>query len=137
MGLILGPLIIFWIAFGIYSLTLGYSLLSSFSLFPDAVALVVVTIFTLSSYLNLGLKRFKSREALWWAEIPFFFVTNKPAIVVFIAAVLFQFFGSEYLVNNYLKSLVFIVIFVVSFGAIIGTFGAEAFMQKHNIKRTH
>jgi hypothetical protein len=137
MGLILGPLIIFWLLMGIYSLKMGYSLLSNLPLFPSAVMIGFIALFSLISYVYLGLRNFKGSKELWWCDIPIFFTSNKKAFFVFIVTALIDCFGTDCLTYEYIRPVPFIIMFTISFGAIAGTFSSDAFMNKYKITRTH
>ncbi|WP_028863234.1 hypothetical protein [Psychromonas aquimarina] len=137
MGLVLGPLIIFWLMMGIYSLKMGYSLLTSLPLLPDAALITLIAVFSLLSYIYLGLERFKASKKLYWCDIPLFFTANKTSFFIFLIAALMHWFGSNYLEHEYIRPVPFIIVFTISFGALAGTFSSEAFMNKYNIVRTH
>lgn len=137
MGLILGPIILFWFLMAIYSLKIGYSLLNEFSLFPSIFAIFMIGIISFFAYVYLGLQSFKDSTELWWADIPMFFTTNKYILMVFITTMLVHWFGNDYIKFEYAKPVIFIIVFTISLGALAGTFSSESFMNKHNIARTH
>ncbi|WP_281560746.1 hypothetical protein [Thalassomonas sp. RHCl1] len=137
MGLVLAPLIIFWLALAFYSLNMGYALINDSTWYPDAVSVAAIALFSLVIYLRLGFARFKGRKKLLVFEIPIYFTTNKASFFLIIFAILAHKFGSDYLSHEYLKPIPFILAFTISFAAIIGTFYSEIFIKKHKINQIH
>ncbi|WDD98485.1 hypothetical protein [Thalassomonas actiniarum] len=137
MGLVLAPLIIFWLTIALYSLNMGYALISDSTGYPNAVSVIAIALFSLLIYLRLGFARFKSRKKLLVFEIPIYFTTNKVSFFLVILAILAYKFGSDYLSHEYLKPIPFILTFTISFAAIIGTFYSETFIKKYKITQIH
>lgn len=142
MGMILGPFIIFWFIMSTYSLKIGYSLLNNMDLIPHVATIYFIAVITLLSYVHLGLNKFKNKESLWAFQIIVFFTINKITFSIYLITLMVHWFNfdfiAQYIVNkNITESIIFIILFTISLGAIIGTFKADAFMKKHNIKETY
>ncbi|WP_339900213.1 hypothetical protein [Paraglaciecola polaris] len=137
MGLILGPLLLFWLVMSSYVLSIGHSLLHDAALYPYTLVVVFSAVLSLILYLYLGFNRFTTSHTLSWYDIPLFFTTHKTAILIFLVCILTHWFGAKMLSRYYLKPLPFIIMFTISFGAITGAFASSAFMKKYNIKREH
>ncbi|WDE11273.1 hypothetical protein [Thalassomonas haliotis] len=135
MGLVLAPLIIFWLVMALYSLRMGYALIANSPSYANAVIISLIALFALITHLRLSLARFKGRTKLLTFEIPIFFTTNKVSFLLVILAILFNKFGSDYLSLEYLKPAPFILVFTISFAALIGTFYSESFIKKHKINQ--
>jgi len=137
MGLILGPLFIFWFLMAAYSVKIGYSLLAGSPLLSYKIIVVGLAIVLLGIYVYLGLASFKAKQELWVFAIPFFFMAHKVSFAVFSAALLIQWFGQNLLTNPYLKAVPFLIIFTIAAGALVGSFCSDDFMKKYNITITY
>lgn len=142
MGMILGPFIIFWFIMSTYSLKIGYSLLNNMDLIPHVATIYFIAVITLLLYVHLGLNKFKNKESLWAFQIIVFFTINKITFSIYLITLMVHWFNfdfiAQYIVNkNITESIIFIILFTISLGAIIGTFKAGAFMKKYNIKETY
>jgi len=137
MGLILGPLFIFWLLMSAYAFKIGYSLLIASDLLSYKVIVVGGARLAMALYVYLGLQSFKSQQELWTFAIPFFFMANKMSFAVLLLGLLAHWFGQSYLTQPYLKALPFLIIFTVTSGALVGAFYADSFMTKNNIRQTY
>ncbi len=137
MGLVLGPLVLFWLIISVHSVLIGYSLLSTVALFPNFLLIISTAIFSLLAYVYLGLNRFKKKKELWWCEITLWFVANKITFSIFLATILMYWFGADSHLGNLITIMTFIINFSISIGALVGVFISDAFMEKHKISRTH
>lgn len=135
MGFFIVPLIIFWLVVAVYSLNMGYAFIMNSPLYPNTITVTLMALLSLVAYLYLGFSRFKGRSKLLLFEIPIFFTTNKISLGLMILAILINKFGSDYLSHEYLKSVSFILVFTISFAAVIGTFYSETFIKKHKINQ--
>ncbi|QHS12467.1 hypothetical protein [Shewanella sp. Arc9-LZ] len=88
MGLIVGPLILFWILVGIYSLSIGYDVFSYYSFFPSGIIIGFVTLLSVNFYFVLPLEFLKKKKTLGAFEIPLMYFANKFAFMCFLAAIL-------------------------------------------------
>ncbi|MEH6458164.1 MAG: hypothetical protein V7749_17675 [Cocleimonas sp.] len=136
MGLIVGPLILFWILVGIYSLTIGYDVFSYYSFFPGGIVIGFVTLLLVNFYFVLPLEFLKKKKTLGAFEIPLMYLANKFAFMCFLAAILIHWYGSGFLSNDFFKPIPFIVMFTISFGGIMATVNADTFMEENNITKT-
>lgn len=136
MGLILGPLILFWFAASIFSLRMAYVLLSGETWSYINIVFAVSLCLTLI-YVFAGLSQYKNKKELYAFEIIFFFCVNQYAFLSYVLSTLLYLFAHDWLIDNMFKPLPFIVCFVFSIGTLIGTFRADAFMDKYEISRTH
>lgn len=137
MGLILLPLLLFWLAAIGFSIRMGYVLLSGASVFPTVLTSVVAALLLTVLYVYAVYWRFKGAKELWAFQIHFSFLTNKVSILLFLAAVLVYFYGQAYWDIVYVRASMFSVAFAVSTAAVVGVFTADAFMDKYQIKKTH
>lgn len=142
MGMILIPCLIFWLIMSFHSLKIGYSLLNDIPLFPHVIVIYLLAITMLALYIYLGLNKFKDKESLWAFQIIVFFILNKITLSIFFITLFVHWFQFDFLTHNLVTkhtttAVVFIILFSLSLGAIIGTFKASNFMEKHNIKQTY
>jgi hypothetical protein len=137
MGIILGPLLLFWLGASLYSLWLGYGLLSGDELYLYALHVWGAAIVMMLTYVYFGLARFKKHPQLWAFEIPMFFTGNIFSFLIFLIACLVQLFGLEYFANEYAKAAPFVLIFATSIGAITGFFSTDWYMKRNHIVKTY
>lgn len=137
MGLILLPLLIFWLGIGIYAIRIGYQVLVGASELTYTLSVCAIALVALLLYLYFGFAQFKETKALWAFDIPMFFAANRLAFGVMILGLLLHWFGQGVLTSAYLKPLPFILMLTVSFGAVAGTVLADRFMAKFEIQKTH
>jgi len=133
MGLILVPLVIFWILALCFSLRIGYVLLAGKPLIPFISIAVGCSIGLALLYAGIGLFSFKARDEVALFEIPLFFALNKGAMTVFAMSGLAYIFGDRFLSTNYLKVIVFTLSFGTCLGTLIGVVGSETFATTFNI----
>ncbi|WP_165855967.1 hypothetical protein [Marinobacter sp. JSM 1782161] len=113
MGLILGPLFLFWLAVA------GLALLAT------------------AAYVAFGLSRYKAQESVWAFEIGFFFLTNTWAFAVAILSSLLYLFGDDWLSGPLALPALFIATFTVSVGGIVGVSVSDGFIRKRGIQVTY
>ena len=137
MGLLLGPLVIFWIATTVFTMKVGYVLLTGLSSYADTALVCLLTTLCLLFYLYWGFLRFKRCNRLTWYDIPLFFTTNKLSVIAFVSALGVHWLGVSLWMNEFLPLLPVIVMFIISFGALFGTFWASTFMRYRGIQQVH
>ncbi|MBJ2136090.1 hypothetical protein JEU11_06470 [Paraglaciecola chathamensis] len=141
MGLILGPLVIFWLVMAIYVVTIGYTLFAALPSHATAVSVSITSLLCLVCYLYWGFSRYKAKTALSWYEIPIAFATHKPSLGVCILAFAVHWVGPNLWVSEYANiltsSIMFAVLFSTSFGVLAGIFGAGTFMKHRGIQQRH
>jgi len=137
MGLIIGPVFLFWIAMVVYSSIIGYKLLSSSPSLLSGCILAMVALFLVGCYLLYGFSTFKSHKTLGAFEIIFYFTANKYTFFIFIVGILIQWFSGNILNTYILKTIPFLVMITISLGAVSGVLLSDSFMDKFNIKRTY
>lgn len=137
MGLILMPLMIMWLVASIYTLRMGYHLISTHPLLTFGLPVILLALVTMSAYLYLGLYAFKHQNQIWAFDIPMFFLAGKIALLIFTMAALGNYFYASKIQNIYLLAGMFIIMFTLSIGALVGAFYSEHFIEKHNIHVTY
>ncbi|WP_111494482.1 hypothetical protein [Marinobacter bohaiensis] len=137
MGLILGPLFLFWLAVAGLSLRIGYVWLVAAPLNPDTLVVAGLALLATAAYVAFGLSRYKARESVWAFEIGFFFLTNKWAFAVAILSSLLYLFGDGWLSGPLALPALFIATFAVSVGGIVGVFVSDGFIRKRGIQVTY
>lgn len=137
MGIILGPLMLFWIGASIYSLRIGYVLLIDKALYPYVLSVLLTAALAMLAYVYIGLSGFKREKQMWAFEIPWFFTAKPFAFIAFLLALLVHIYAGEYMDNEYVKLVPFIIMFTISIGAIVGSFSTNSFMTRYNIKSTY
>lgn len=137
MGLIILPLMVIWGLACIYSIRTGYHLISGHPFLSFGLPLILITLSCIAIYVYLGLAGFKNQKELWAFEIPFYFMTGKTVIALFMLAGLSHFFYAHQINNMYLLAGLIIVMMTVSAGALIGALSSDYFIQTHNIKITY
>ncbi|HDI3315802.1 TPA: hypothetical protein PMD22_003398 [Vibrio cholerae] len=137
MGLVIAPLMIFWIVSFFFTWRIGYYLLMDKPFFPYILTIIFVALFSALIYVLCGLFTFKGRSEIWAFEIPWFFLLNKYAIVSFLLSVMAYLFGSNVFNSDISRAVIFIIAFSVTLGSLIGCFSSSAFIQKYNISVTY
>lgn len=137
MGLIILPLMILWLVASIYSLRMGYQLITANPFLSFGLPLIVIAILCISAYSYLGLTSFKQHKEIWAFEIPMFFMASKISLILYTITALSYFFYASKISNIYILAGMFIVMITLSFGALIGTFSSDSFIEKHSIKTTY
>ncbi|KLV05496.1 hypothetical protein ABT56_11000 [Photobacterium aquae] len=137
MGLILGPVIIFWMVSFFYSWRMGYIIFIDKPFFPYIVSVILIAIIVALIYVFIGLFTFKDHRELAMFEIPWVFLLNKHSFLIFVSSMLIYFFGGNIFNGDIPKTIIFILAFSISLGSLVGCFSASAFMQKYNISETH
>ncbi|MFY0640027.1 MAG: hypothetical protein JXR16_03200 [Bermanella sp.] len=137
MGLIILPLMIMWLVASLYTLRMGYHLMSGNPFLSFALPIIIIAMLVMFSYLYMGLSSFKHNTEIWAFEIPMFFLAGKSAILIFTIVALVNFFYASKIHNIYILAGMFIVMFTLSSSALIGAFSSDSFIQKHSIKVTY
>lgn len=137
MGLIIMPLMILWLVAAVYSIRMGYQLISTNPFLPFGLPLIGIALTCIAAYIYFGLASFKDNKEVWAFEIPMFFMAGKIALSLFTAAALTNFFYANKIQNEYILAGLFIVMITISAGTLIGSFSSEGFIQKHSIKVTY
>ncbi|MCG3727736.1 hypothetical protein [Vibrio cincinnatiensis] len=133
MGLVIAPVVVFWIVSFFFSWRMGYYLLMDKPFFPYILTIIFVALLSALTYVLFGLFTFKGRSEIWVFEIPWFFLLNKYAIVSFLLSLMAYLFGSDFFNSDISKAAIFIIAFSVTLGSLIGCFSSSVFMQKYNI----
>jgi len=137
MGLVIGPIFLFWLTMTIYSSVIGYTLLNSAPSLLSGGLLALFSLLIAACYLIYGFSTFKTHKSLGAFDIIFYFILNKFTFIMFVVAVLVQWFAGNILNSFMLKSIPFIAMFTISLSAVMGVVLSESFMDKFNIKRTY
>jgi len=137
VGLIILPLLAAWFAAFVYSGFMLYAIFSGDKPLWYAAATLGFGVVLALVYLRIGLSGFKARETVWAFEIHLFFLLNKVAIAVFVAAAVCYFFGWGAANFAHIKAVCFVLSFAVSAGALMGTVYADSFQQRHGIGTTY
>jgi hypothetical protein len=137
MGMIILPVWFFWVAVFIYSLKLGFYIVTGDESLMYFIVAVLLAAFGTALYLQWGFSKFKNKESVWSFEIPWFFLFNQCAITLLSISAVIYFFADEHVKSGFLANMVFIGTFVASLGSLIGCFKSEKFMTKHGIRTTY
>ncbi|WP_273009221.1 hypothetical protein [Spongiibacter tropicus] len=137
MGLIIVPVMVFWLAALFFTCRAGFYWMVDKSLFPDGVLLVLAAVTTALLYVFFGLLKFRTRSKVWAFEIPCFFLLNKYAFAVFSCAAAAHYFGGAFFTGDLARALIFIAAFAVAFGGVLGCFSSGAFIKRYNITETY
>ncbi|HCG7089383.1 TPA: hypothetical protein NJ342_004657 [Vibrio parahaemolyticus] len=137
MGLVIGPVIIFWVVSFFFTWRMGYVLFVGKAFFPYILSVIFIAFLGALMYVLGGLFTFIGRRELWVFDIPWFFLLNKYALLVFISSMLSYFFGGSVFSGDISKAVIFILAFSISLGSLVGCFSSSAFMQKYNISETY
>lgn len=137
MGLIIGPVAIFWFFSFLYTWRMGYVLFAGKPFFPYIFSVLLIAVLGAFIYVFAGLFTFKERSELWVFDIPMFFLLNKYAFIGFVLSMMGYFFGGNIFGGDMPKAVIFILAFAISLGSVAGCFSSSAFMQKYNISKTH
>ena len=137
MGLILGPVLLIWLAIFIYSIRLGYLLIYKnmaleFTLITFTVALVGAIAFVFYGY-----RQFINETSLWAFEIPSYFVFNKFAIFTVVLALCLHLFSTSVQTSTAVNCVVFILLFMFSAAVLLSVGLHDRFIGYNNIQLTH
>ncbi|WFO20202.1 hypothetical protein ATS73_005880 [Pseudoalteromonas sp. H100] len=92
MGLILGPVLLIWLAIFIYSIRLGYLLIYKNMALDITLITFTVALVGAIAFVFYGYRQFINETSLWAFEIPSYFVFNKFAIFIVVLALCLHFF---------------------------------------------
>lgn len=137
MGLIIVPVVVFWLAALFFTCRAGFYWMVDKALFPDGALLLLAAITTALLYVFFGLRRFRARSKVWAFEIPCFFLLNKYAFAVFACAAAAHYFGGAFFASDVAKALMFFAAFAVAFGNVLGCFSSGVFIKRYNITETY
>ncbi|GAA6129644.1 hypothetical protein [Halopseudomonas sabulinigri] len=137
MGLIVLPLLAAWFAAFVYSGFILYAIFSDDKPLWYVVTALGAGVVLALCYPQVGLSGFKTREDVWAFEIPLYFLLNKVAIVVCVAAAACHFFGWGAATTPHFNAVCFVLGFAVSAGTLTGTLYADRFQQKQGIGTTY
>ncbi|WP_114417923.1 hypothetical protein [Marinospirillum perlucidum] len=137
MGMLLLPLLLFWLGAAGYSLFAGYSLLASDYSLGLVLLLAGVALLLALVYAWLGLSSFKGQDEIWAFAPTFYFLANKWAFLFFILATLVRVWPPTFLQFAPLSALCFVIALAVSAGTLAGFFSADAYLKKHEIRLTY
>lgn len=137
MGLVLGPVIIFWIFSFFFSWRMGCVLFAGKAFFPYILSVIFIAFLGAVLYVFGGLFTFIDRREISTFDIPCFFLLNKYAFLVFIFVVLNYFWEPRVFGGDVSKAVTFVLAFSISLGSLVGCFSSSSFMEKYNISRTY
>ncbi len=133
MGIIIGPPYIFWLVTTIFSIKIGYPLLSELSGFSFIISIVSILV-SIITYVYLSVLRFKHKKELYTFEIVLFFVLRKTSFLLIIGASLIHWIIQDYAMHYLIQIMPIALIFILSFGTLLGCFIAKRFMKRNNIR---
>jgi hypothetical protein len=137
MGLILGPVLLIWLAIFIYSIRLGYLLI--YKNMPLEITLITFTVALVGAiaFVFYGYRQFINETSLWAFEIPSYFVFNKFAIFTVVLALCLHFFSTSVQTRAAVNCVVFILLFMFSAAVLLSVGLHDRFIGYNNIQLTH
>lgn len=137
MGLILGPVLLIWLAIFIYSIRLGYLLIYKNMALDITLITFTVALVGAIAFVFYGYRQFINETSLWAFEIPSYFVFNKFAIFSVVLALCIKFFitSSQNSVGH--ACVVFVILFVFSASVLLSVGLHDRFISYNNIQLTH
>ncbi|KTD90264.1 MULTISPECIES: hypothetical protein [unclassified Pseudoalteromonas] len=137
MGLILGPVLVVWLAIFIYSTRLGYLLIHKNMALEVTLITLTVALVGAIAFVFYGYKQFINETSLWAFEIPSYFVFNKFAIFSVGLALCIKFFITSSQNSVGLACVVFVILFVFSASVLLSVGLHDRFISYNNIQLTH
>jgi len=137
MGLVMLPLLVGGLAGIGYTFFMWYSLVTGDKSVAYALGVLGVAILLSLAYVSVSLFMFKGKESVWVFEIPFFFLLNKFAILVYALAVTYRLWGRGLSQYSHIPAVCFIFAFAVSAGTFIGCIYSETYVKNNEIRITH
>ncbi|MDX1398208.1 MAG: hypothetical protein R3204_06755 [Oceanospirillum sp.] len=137
MGLVIVPLMLMWFVAAGLSLRIGYVLADVSGFFPHVLLCLLAAISGGWLHARLVMARRKSAESLWAFQLMIDFTLNKVALSGYTVLAGVYLFTDLTATDGNLLSLIFIGTLVLSSGTLIGVFTSNAFMDRHQIRRTY
>jgi len=137
MGLILGPVLLIWLAIFIYSIRLGYLLIYKNMALDITLITFTVALVGAIAFVFYGYRQFINETSLWAFEIPSYFVFNKFAIFTVVLALCLHFFSTSVQTSTAVNCVVFILLFMFSAAVLLSVGLHDRFIGYNNIQLTH
>ena len=137
MGLILGPVLVVWLAIFIYSARLGYLLIHKNMALEVTLITFTVAVVGAIAFVFYGYRQFINETSLWAFEIPSYFVFNKFAIFTVVLALCLHFFSTSVQTRAAVNCVVFILLFMFSAAVLLSVGLHDRFIGYNNIQLTH
>ena len=137
MGLILGPVLLIWLAIFIYSIRLGYLLIYKNMALEITLITFTVALVGAIAFVFYGYRQFINETSLWAFEIPSYFVFNKFAIFTVVLALCLHFFSTSVQTSTAVNCVVFILLFMFSAAVLLSVGLHDRFIGYNNIQLTH
>lgn len=137
MGLILGPVLLIWLAIFIYSIRLGYLLIYKNMALDITLITFTVALVGAIAFVFYGYRQFINETSLWAFEIPSYFVFNKFAIFTVVLALCLHFFSTSMQTSTAVNCVVFILLFMFSAAVLLSVGLHDRFIGYNNIQLTH
>ena len=137
MGLILGPVLLIWLAIFIYSIRLGYLLIYKNMALDITLITFTVALVGAIAFVFYGYRQFINETSLWAFEIPSYFVFNKFAIFTVVLALCLHFFSTSMQTSTAVNCVVFILLFMFSAAVLLSVGLHDCFIGYNHIQLTH
>ena len=137
MGLILGPVLLIWLAIFMYSIRLGYLLIYKNMALDITLITFTVALVGAIAFVFYGYRQFINETSLWAFEIPSYFVFNKFAIFTVVLALCLHFFSTSVQTSTAVNCVVFILLFMFSAAVLLSVGLHDRFIGYNNIQLTH
>lgn len=137
MGLILGPVLLIWLAIFIYSIRLGYLLIYKNMALEITLITFTVALVGAIAFVFYGYRQFINETSLWAFEIPSYFVFNKFAIFTVVLALCLHLFSTSVQTSTAVNCVVFILLFMFSAAVLLSVGLHDRFIGYNNIQLTH
>ncbi|MFP3426991.1 hypothetical protein [Pseudoalteromonas sp. SIMBA_162] len=137
MGLILGPVLLIWLAIFIYSIRLGYLLIYKNMTLEITLITFTVALVGAIAFVFYGYRQFINETSLWAFEIPSYFVFNKFAIFTVVLVLCLHFFSTSVQTSTAVNCVVFILLFMFSAAVLLSVGLHDRFIGFNNIQLTY
>ena len=137
MGLILGPVLLIWLAIFMYSIRLGYLLIYKNMALEITLITFTVALVGAIAFVFYGYRQFINETSLWAFEIPSCFVFNKFAIFTVVLALCLHFFSTSMQTSPAVNCVVFILLFMFSAAVLLSVGLHDRFIGYNSIQLTH
>lgn len=134
MGLVIGPLILFWFLAMTLSTFMGWKTLgASYYLF----AIVLVSVVLGRLYANTVILELKDKKVQWEFEATMHIATREKTIMFFILCTVIYFLLVFFPAEKITGSIIFCLTFASSYGTIHGILKNKEILSKHEIKYSY
>ncbi|WP_276666651.1 hypothetical protein [Thalassolituus oleivorans] len=134
MGLVIGPLLLFWFSAMIFSIFIGWHI------FDVSYLFAVIALFGVISgrfYAKEIVLQLKDEKEQWGFKADMHVATQERAFMLFIACVITYFLLNLLPAKDFIGAVIFYISLSVSYGTLHGILNNKKILSPYNIKHTY